>query len=361
MAPYSYRVEAAGITAIQRFRDPSWIKEHHFFDETREVRELFAQLVNATDPDRVSILPAASYGIATVVRNLKIEPRQNIILAAEQFPSNVYAWSRLESEGIKLRFVAPPKTPKRAESWSSRILEAIDSDTAVVTMGHVHWSDGSRFDLKEIGVRAREVGAALIIDGTQSVGALPFDIRALQPDALICAGYKWLMGPYGIGLAWYGSRFNDGIPLEESWIDRLGSEDFTSLVSYQEEYRPGSLRYDVGEPSNFILMPMLKAGLQQVLDWGPARIQTYTGALTRDLLQEVESFGYTVEDELWRGSHLTGLGLPPGMDPGHLRCCLSAHNISLSFRGQSIRLSTHVYNDEEDIQVLRGALLAALA
>jgi selenocysteine lyase/cysteine desulfurase len=68
-------------------------------------------------------------------------------------------------------------------------------------MGHVHWSDGSRFDPAEIGARARAVGAALIIDGTQSVGALPFDVRALFPDALICAGYKWLMGPYGIGLA----------------------------------------------------------------------------------------------------------------------------------------------------------------
>ena len=360
LAPYSHKVKAAGTTAIQGFLDPSWIEPHHFFDEIREVRELFAQLVNATDPDRVSIIPAASYGIATVVRNLQIEPKQNIILAAEQFPSNVYSWRRLESQGIELRFVAPPKTPKRAESWSNRILESINNDTAVVTLGHVHWSDGSRFALKEIGIRAREVGAAFIIDGTQSVGALPFDIRALQPDALICAGYKWLMGPYGIGLAWYGSRFNDGIPLEESWIDRLGSQDFTNLVNYQDEYRPGSLRYDVGEPSNFILMPMLKAALKQIINWDPARIQTYAEVLTRDLFQEIVSFGYTIEAKSWRGSHLTGLGLPPGIDPEHLRYCLSTRNVVLSFRGQSIRISTNVYNDEKDFEALGEALRAAL-
>ena len=321
MAPYSYSVEAAGISAIQRFRDPSSIKEHHFFNEIHEVRELFAQLVNATDSNRVSIIPAVSYGVATVVRNLNIKPGQNIILAAEQFPSNVYSWYRLEAEGIKLRLIAPPRINKRAESWNNRIIDSINNDTAVVTMGHVHWSDGSLFDLKEIGKRAREVGAAFIIDGTQSVGALPFDVKTLQPDALICAAYKWLMGPYGIGLAWYGSRFNDGIPLEESWINRLGSEDFTNL-SYHEEYRLGSLRYDVGEPSNFILMPMLKAALKQVIAWDPARIQSYTKTLTHNLLEEVENIGYALEAESWHGSHLTGLRLPHGIDLKHLQHCL---------------------------------------
>ena len=105
---------------------------------------------------------------------------------------------------------------------------------------------------------------------------------------------------------------------------------------------------------------MLKAALKQIINWDPARIQTYAEVLTRDLFQEIESFGYTIEAKSWRGSHLTGLGLPPGIDPEHLRYCLSTRNVVLSFRGQSIRISTNVYNDEKDIEALGEALRAAL-
>lgn len=77
-----------------------------------------------------------------------------------------------------------------------RLKAAIDEHTALVTLGHVHWADGTLFDLKAIRRKTAEAGTWLVVDGTQSVGALPFDVQEIQPDALICAGYKWLMGPY---------------------------------------------------------------------------------------------------------------------------------------------------------------------
>ncbi|NBC06158.1 MAG: aminotransferase class V-fold PLP-dependent enzyme, partial [Bacteroidetes bacterium] len=87
-------------------------------------------------------------------------------------------------------------------AWNEAILDAIDERTALVSLAHVHWADGTLFDLPAIRQRATEAGALLVIDGTQSVGALPFDIQEIQPDALICAAYKWLMGPYTTGLAY---------------------------------------------------------------------------------------------------------------------------------------------------------------
>ena len=152
----------------------------------------------------------------------------------------------------------------------------IDEQTAVVAIPEVHWTDGTRFDLTRVGAKARACGAKLVIDATQSVGAMPFDFQGIQPDAVVCAGYKWLMGPYSIGLAYFGPAYDDGVPLEENWITRRGSQDLSSLVRYQEEYQPGAVRFDVGERSNFVLMPMLEAGLSQVLNWGPAAIQAYT-------------------------------------------------------------------------------------
>ena len=123
-----------------------------------------------------------------------------------------------------------------------------------------------------------------MIDGTQSVGALPLNVQDVKPDALICAGYKWLMGPYGIALGYFGPRLTGGIPLEEGWIVRKNSEDFTSLIDYEEEYQPGAKRYDVGQRSNFITLPMMREALMQVKEWGIENIREYIQDLTGDLI-----------------------------------------------------------------------------
>ena len=143
-------------------------------------------------------------------------------------------------------------------------------------MPHIHWADGTLFNLMAIREKTREHDALLIIDGTQSVGALPFSVAKIQPDALICAGYKWLLGPYALGVAWYSDYFNDGEPLEHNWLNRLQSEDFTRLTQYQEKFQDKADRYSVGESSNFILVPMLIRALEQLLQWQPP---TYPGIL----------------------------------------------------------------------------------
>ena len=360
MAPYTREVEVAGTAAIRRFRNPAEVHTEHFFDASTELRTLFARLVGAEDLQRIAIIPSVSYGIAAVANNLELQAGQNIVLTHQQFPSNVYVWRRFEARGVDLRFVEPPATrQRRGEGWSERILEAIDEATAVVTLGHVHWTDGTRFDLDEIGRRARQVGAALIIDGTQSVGALPFDIGCYRPDALVCAGYKWLLGPYGIGMAYYGPRFDGGTPLEEGWIARRGNEDFSRLVDYQDDYQPGALRYDVGERSSFVLLPMLKQALEHLLAWGAEAIQAYCRALTRELVAEAPTLGYGLEADTWRGDHLFGLRLPDGLDPHSLRRSLADRNVAVSVRGDAVRISPHVYNDAADLTALLQALQQA--
>ena len=200
------------------------------------------------------------------------------------------------------------------------------------------------------------MGAALIVDGTQSVGALPLDVEAIQPDALIVAAYKWLMGPYAIGCAYFGPRFDGGEPLEETWIARKGSENFAGLVDYQDEYQPGAVRFDVGERSNFTLTPMLVESLDMVLEWGPPRIQEYVKELTRPLIETALANGFTVEEEAWRAGHLFGLRVPGHVDIEAIKVRCSERNVSVSQRGSSIRVSPHVYNTPADIEALVDAI-----
>ncbi len=357
MGPLPTVSEQVGIASIRRKRVPTSIHPPDFFETSDELRRLFAALVGGEDPTRVAILPGVSYGVAVAARNLPVGRGQNVVMTHEQFPGAVHAWTRAAREaGGEVRFAVPPSRPGRGAAWNEVLLELIDADTAVVAVPHVHWTDGTRFDLVEIGRRCREVGAALVVDGTQSVGALPFDVKEVRPDALIVAAYKWLLGPYSVGMGWFGERFDEGTPLEETWIGRAGSEDFQALVAYRDDYQPGALRYDVAERSNFTLLPMVVASLKLVSEWRPQRVQAYARELTRGALSEAAELGFAVEDAAWRGHHLFGLRMPRGIDLMALKDALERRNVVASLRGTALRLSPNVYNDAGDM----GALLEGL-
>lgn len=362
LGPLAKPVEEAAIQALLKRRDPTQIRPADFFTDSQRVRELFARLVHAPDPSRVAIVPSVSYGMATVARNLSLRAGQNAVVAHAQFPSNVYGWRRMCAEsGAELRVVEPPHgSPCRGEEWNARLLEAIDGDTALVALGNVHWADGTRFDLERIGGRAREVGAALVVDGTQSVGALPFDVTRIQPDALVVASYKHMMGPYALGCMWLGPRLDDGRPLEETWLGRRGSEDFSGLVDYVDEYQPGALRYDMGERSAFVLTQMLVAALEMIGSWGPEHVQAYCRGLMADSVDEARSLGYVVEDEAWRGWHMFGLRLPDSVDRARLQGLLRERRVTVSVRGDAVRVAPNVYNDADDVDALMDALRAAV-
>ena len=355
MSPLLKKVEKSGVKGIKRKRNPFHISPDDFFHETETIRLLYSKLIDNPELSRVVIIPSVSYGLACVVKNIPFQ-RGEILLCDGQFPSNVYPWWQLKEEGFDVKTIGPTDSAKRGESWNEKILDSITETTRVVSIGQIHWSDGTLFHLEKIRKKLDEVGGLLIIDGTQSVGALPFSVSKIRPDALICAGYKWLMGPYSIGLAYYGPAFDDGVPIEENWINRLESEDFSQLITYQESYREQSLRYEVGEHSNFILVPMLLRAIKQLLHWQPQNIQTYTHELMTDAINEMKALGYKIDDEKYRANHLFGVRLPEKVSLEKLRHVFQKNRVSVSLRGDAIRVSPNVYNDEMDVRKLLKAM-----
>ncbi len=354
-SPLMRSVEAAAVEALQRLRAPGTIHAEDFFRPAETVRERFARLINAPDPDGVAIIPSVSYGIAIAARNTPIGRGQNVVVAEGQFPSNVYAWQRLVRErGAVLRVVPKPDADggNRSRRWTERILEAIDRRTAAVALGTVDWTDGTLFDLEAIGERARAVDAVFVLDGIQSIGAMPFDVQRVQPDALVCAAYKWLLGPMGIGLAYLGARLRSGIPLEETWLGRSGSEEFHRLTEHTETYQPGARRFDMGGRASFVLLPMLSAALAQLLEWGPERIQRYCAELVAPIRPELASLGVAMDDPGVCAAHLFALRPWQMRDVGALHQALDRHRVFVSVRGESLRVSPHVYNTSDDLAAL---------
>ena len=268
MSPQLKSVSETGIKNLLRKANPAAITERDFFSEREQLKASFAELIHVPHPDSIAIIPSVSYGVANALKNIPFQSGDEIVVLEEQFPSNYYAWKQLEKEkGVRIATINAPGLQKdRARIWNEQILDAIGPQTRAVAIPYIHWADGTLFDLKAIRERTHTVDAYLIIDGTQSVGAMPFSVTEIQPDALICGGYKWLLGPYSLGLAYYGERFYEGTPVENNWITHQDSDNFAQLVHYNENFRPMANRYDVGESSNFILTPMLLRAIQQLLE-----------------------------------------------------------------------------------------------
>lgn len=351
MAPQLRSVTEAGIRAVRSKETPWTISAADWFSGAEELRATAATLLGARSDD-VALVPAASYGIAVAAKNLPVSGNQTIVLLEHEFPSNVYAWRALARE-VSAKIV----TVRRSSTgWTEAVEESIDSSTAIVAVSNSHWTDGSLVDLERVSRRVREVGASLVVDASQSLGAMPLDLSRVQPDFLVSVGYKWLLGPYGLGYLYVAPKWQHRArPLEESWLTRLGSENFARLVDYTDHYRPGARRFDMGEFPQFVLAPMATAALRQILSWRVERIQAALGILTQHIAEQAPEAGYEVLPVAQRCAHMIGLrragGLPAGL-ADHLR----EARIVVSVRGESIRIGPHLYNTTEEIDRLFAAL-----
>lgn len=350
MSPQLKSVEEAGLAALKKKSKPWTIPPADFFNDVEEVKKLFALLVNAPDADRIALIPSVSYGIANAARNINFKRGDEIVLVDQLFPSNYFIWKKIADEkGLKLNMVKPPETVvRRGQKWNEEILKAINPQTKVISLEQCHWADGTRFDLKQIREATNGVGALMIIDGTQSIGAYPFDQNEIKADALIAAGYKWMLGPYSIGMAYYSEHFDQGDPIEHNWINKMNSEVFEKLTDYEQKFKPGAARYSMGEQSQFIQAPMLKAALTQLLEWGQDNIQMYLGGLLQSALPNLMDKKIWIEDADYRGNHLFGLRPNYKID-ATLKQKLIDNSVFVSYRTDVIRVSPNVYNTEEDI------------
>jgi selenocysteine lyase/cysteine desulfurase len=257
-------------------------------------------------------------------------------------------WRELAKErGAKLVVVPRPKD----HDWTTAILERMSENTSVVAVPNCHWTDGSLIALEAVGEKAREVGAALVVDAIQSLGAHPFDVEKTKPDFLVASAYKWMLGPYGVGFMHVGEKFREGRPLEHNWVNREGSEDFTSLTEYTDGFQPGARRYDVGERGNFLLLPMANEAMRRILEWGVGNVSETIGELTDLVEQKAVERGMEAIPRNKRARHMVGLRLG-GKVPDDLATRLAAGNVFVSVRSGSVRVSPHVYNDARDVERL---------
>jgi selenocysteine lyase/cysteine desulfurase len=346
LSPLLRAAADVGRIGVDRKLHPWTIVRRDFFDELEDVRQLFAHLINAS-VDEIAIIPASSYAAAVAGRNLPLSEGKTVIVADLEHFSNVYQWKlRCRETGAALITAGPDDG-----DWTDGIIRHIDQRTAIICLPQCHWHDGGLFDLDAVSAAARAVGAAVVIDGTQSIGAAPFDVRRVKPAFLFCSAYKWLLGPYGIAFLYVDSAHHRGTPLEHHSYNRARAAALSSTSGYADDFMPGARRYDVGERSNFIMLPMLRVALRQILDWGTDNIETTLAPLTAAINRRAIALGLIAPKPGFGASHITGLRFPDAFPPA-LEAALADANVHVSRRGNTLRISPYLYNSQADIDRL---------
>jgi len=350
--PFLRTMREAGIDGIDRRMQPWSIDRESFYVEVEEVRGLFARILD-TAVDDIALVPSSSYAVAVAAANLPVAHRQNLVVPALEHSSNFYAWQqRAEDRGATLRVVPRPDDG----DWTSAVLAHVDAATAVVAVPNCHWSDGGFFDLAAIGAASRRVGAALVVDATQSIGALPLDLQAVQPDFLVCSGYKWLLCPYGLSFLYAAPHRQDGLGIELHSFNRVGARALLGATfDHLREFEPGARRYDMGERSNFIALPMAKLALGQILSWSVASIAATLAPLTEQVAGAAAELGLRPPPSDRRVGHIIGLAHPTQW-PADIEAKLRSDGVHVGLRGDRLRISPHLYSGQADIDRLVTSL-----
>ena len=180
---------------------------------------------------------------------------------------------------------------------------------------------------------------------------MPLDVGTIRPDFVATVGYKWQLGFYGLSYLWVAEEHRLGEPLEEGWAVRKDADNFAGLVDYTDSYEPGARRYDMGQRSNFIGVAMANAAVDQITEWGVAEVAATLSDVTSRIATEAARYGWTAAPDDERSPHLIGIRHPGGIPDGLGERFLDEH-VSVSIRGDSIRIAPHLHTSESDLDRL---------
>ena len=334
--------------ALEWKRDPSLIDDSIYFTLPNRVRRAAAPFFNC-DPEDLAVTTGASAGMSLLAGGLEWKPKDHVVIPAGEFPAVYLPWVALRSSGVEVTVL-----PTDGGLTTGQIVEALRSTTRVVAVGHVNFATGHRLDVEAIGRICRDRGIAFVIDATQSVGSVPFDVRAAGASVVAAAGYKWMLSPYGTGVFYVDPEWVNRLRVPVvNWATVNGSEDFNKMTELDIDFRAGATRWDAPETASFLNCNPMAAALEFLGQIGVEQVFAYTRSLIDRLVDGLPT-GFRVESSL-ADEHRSSICRLVADDQELTRAayqrCLQAH-ISVSMRESGLRVSPGVWNSEGDIDRL---------
>jgi selenocysteine lyase/cysteine desulfurase len=347
-SPLPIATQDAGRAGVARKGQPWLIDPAHPAAQYERARRAAARLINA-DADDVALISSVSYGVATAAKLMTVPARSRVLVLENDHSSAVLEWMTRAPSG---RFTVEVVPRPGDGDWTAAVLAAIERTGAppvgLASISSVHWSDGGVVDMDRVAAALRRQGAMLLVDATHAAGVMMIDVRSLDPDFLVFPTYKWLLGPYGRAFLYVAKRRQDGVPLEQTSYGRRAITSERESYYRDTEFVAGARRFDMGERDHFISLEMASIGMEMMAQWGCEAVQGRLRGLTARLADQLRNGGVAIPDAAVRAPHILSLQFPAGM-PERLIERLAAERVYVAPRVGRVRISPHVYNDEEDI------------
>jgi selenocysteine lyase/cysteine desulfurase len=342
-------------TAIEWKKFPHRIADSAYFEIPNRIRASIAQLIGGK-PEEVALTSGASTGMSAVAYGLSWKPGDEVLTAKGEFPLQYATWKPMEArEGIVMKVVAPRERFITADDF----LAAMTPKTRMVSISLVRFDNGVLLDAARIAAACHAQGALLLLDVSQCCGGIPLDVTKLGADFLVCAGYKWLLSPYGTGFFWAKNEHTEKMrPGPFYWAAAEGAENFNSLALENPKLARGARRWDIPETSNYFNFAAMDASLQFVLQVGPETVEAHNRKLIDflfDRLPKDRCVPASPLDSARRGPYGCFTARSPEKTV-ELYQKLVKEKIITSLREGNIRVSPHLYNTERDIDRLIAAI-----
>ena len=348
-SPLPIATQEAGRVGVARKGRPWTIDPGLASQQYERARRAAARLINA-EPDDVALISSVSYGVAAAAKVLAVPAGSRVLLLENDHSSAVLEWmTRASAQGFTVDVARQPDDG----DWTAAVLNAIARPGAppvgLASISSVHWSDGGVVDMSRVASALRAQAAALLVDATHAAGVMEIDVRTLDPDFLVFPTYKWLLGPYGRAFLYVAKRHQNGVPLEQTSYGRREIASDRAPYFRNVDFVSDARRFDMGERDHFISLEMASIGMEMMAEWGADAVQARLGMLTSLLTDALRNSAVLVPDAAVRAPHILSLGFPNGM-PQALIERLAAEHVHVAPRIGRMRISPHVYNDEEDVE-----------
>jgi len=342
---------AAAREAVDWKTAPFELTQERFDEVPARLRAALGRLVNVP-VDEIIIANSASYGLHLLAAGFPWREGDEVIVGERDFPSDILPWLLVErTHGIRVVRVRTRGPIVEADELTA----AITSRTRLFCTTLVHSFSGHAIDAKTLGTICRQHGLAFVLNASQGLGARPLDLAQMPVDALSCAGWKWLCGPYGTGFCWIRPALRRTLrPTKAYWLAMLTAEDLAKdviPVDVPDPLRPRA--YDIFGTANFFNAVPFTAAIEHVLSIGTDKVESHDQLLVDCFLDGLERRRYEVTSPIERTSRRSTLIFFSHQDRMKNRSiyeALTNAGVHIAFRSGSLRLSPHLYNASDDIE-----------
>jgi cysteine desulfurase/selenocysteine lyase len=311
-----------------------------WYDESERIRGSVARLIHATPAD-IAFIPNSSTSMGLIAGGIDWQRGDNVVTLADEFPNCLYLPALVERHSVEFR----------EDPWE-RFQDSIDARTRLVAISEVNYATGLRPPLAELSKFLRERGVLLYIDGTQSVGALEFDVREAQPDMLAVHAYKWMCSPTGVGFMYVAPSLRAKLlPNVAGWRTHHDWRNVDNLHHGMPVLKDSAERYE-GGGLPFGLLHAMGAAVDWMLELGPAAIEQRVLQLAEGARERLLRLRAEAPEQ---GSQIVAAKFP-GVDPSHLARELKTRRVLVAARHGFLRVSPHFYNNEADLDRLEEEL-----